>query len=90
MKIRQARKIFKAYYNPKKNYWNNYQGFTLGSCFTCFAYKNPRLLHALNIAYKYEKRYVPIPTKPRAIQGTTSTSHPRYGLWAILENNNNI
>lgn len=25
MKIRQARKIFKAYYSPKKNYWNKYQ-----------------------------------------------------------------
>ena len=87
MKIRQARKIFKAYNSPKKNYWNNYQGFTLCSCFAC---KNPRLHHALNIAYKYEKRYVPIPTKPIAIQGTTSLSHPKYGLWAILENKNNI
>lgn len=52
--------------------------------------KNPRLLHALNIAYKYEKRYVQIPTKPRAIQGTTSIRHPQYGLWAIFENKNNI
>lgn len=78
------------YYSPKKNYWNKYQGFTLGTCFICFAYKNPRLLHALNIAYKYEKRYVQIPTKPRAIQGTTSIRHPQYGLWAIFENKNNI
>lgn len=90
MKVRQARKIFKAYYSPKKNYWNKYQGFTLGTCFICFAYKKPRLLHALNIAYKYEKRYVQIPTKPRAIQGTTSIRHPQYGLWAIFENKNNI
>ncbi len=87
MKIRQARKIFKAYYSPKKNYWNKYQGQPLCSLFTC---TNPRLLHALNIAYKYEKRYVPIPTKPIALQGTTSMSHPRYGLWAILERKNNI
>ena len=85
MKLRQARKIFKAYHSPKKNYWNNYQGFTLCSFFTC---KNPRLLHALNIAYKYERRYVVIPVKP--IQGTTSTRHPIYGLWAIWENKNNI
>lgn len=62
----------------------------LVTCFIRFAYKTPRLLHALNIAYKYEKRYVQIPTKPRAIQGTTSIRHPQYGLWAIFENKNNI
>lgn len=89
MKVRQARKIFKAYYSPKKNYWNKYQGLLLERALFV-SLKNPRLLHALNIAYKYEKRYVQIPTKPRAIQGTTSIRHPQYGLWAIFENKNNI
>ncbi len=75
MKLRQARKIFKAYYSPKKNYWNNYQGFTLSSF---LIRKNPRLLHALNIAYKYGHQF-PIPTKPIAIQGTTSMACPKRG-----------
>lgn len=75
MKLRQAIKITKAYNSPKKNYWNNYKGFTLSSFFVC---KNPRLLHALNIAYKYEHQF-PIPTKPIAIQGTTSMARPKRG-----------
>jgi|GEM_PF-2554787 len=80
MKLRQARKIFKAYYSPKKNYWNNYQGFTLSSFLTC---KNTRLLYALNIAYRYEKGYVLIPTKPIEIakQGNVTNSHPQYRGW---------
>ena len=57
---------------------NGYPGGNLCSFFTC---KNPRLQHAINIAYKYEERYAPIPTKPIAIQGTTSMRHPKYGLW---------
>lgn len=87
MKRRIARKIYKAFYSWKPNYWNGYEGFNLCSFFTC---KNPRLQHAINIAYKYEERYAPIPTKPIAIQGTTSMRHPKYGLWAILESKNNI
>ena len=54
MKRRIARKIFNAFYSFKPNYWNGYKGFTICSFFAC---KNPRLQHALNIAYKYEKRY---------------------------------
>ena len=44
MKTRQARKIYKAFYSLKPNYWNNYKGFTLCSFFTC---KNPRVLRAV-------------------------------------------
>ena len=78
MKRRIARKIYKAFYSWKPNYWNGYRGVNLCSFFTC---KNPRLQHAINIAYKYKDRYAPIPTKPIAIQGTTSMRHPKYGLW---------
>lgn len=78
MKRRIARKISKAFYSWKPNYWNDYKGFNLCSFFTC---KNERLQHALNIAFKYEIRSAPIPTKPIAIQGTTSMRHPKYGLW---------
>ena len=54
---------------------------TVGNLCSFFTCKNPRLQHAINIAYKYEERYAPIPTKPIAIQGTTSMRHPKYGLW---------
>lgn len=78
MKRRIARKIYKAFYSWKPNYWERLRGGNLCSFFTC---KKPRLQHAINIAYKYKDRYAPIPTKPIAIQGTTSMRHPKYGLW---------
>lgn len=79
MKRRIARKIFNAFYSFKPNYWNGYKGFTLCSFFAC---KNPRLQHALNIAYKYEKRYAPIPTKPIAYKVVLPIRHPRkYYFW---------
>lgn len=64
MKRRIARKIFNAFYSFKPNYWNGYKGFTIYSFFAC---KNPRLQHAINIAYKYKERYAPIPTKPKSV-----------------------
>lgn len=70
MKRRIARKIFNAFYSLKPNYWNGYKGFTLCSFFAC---KNPRLQHALNIAYKYEKRKVCTDTdKANSVHGSTS------------------
>lgn len=79
MKRRIARKIFNAFYSLKPNYWNGYKGVTLCPFFAC---KNPRLQHALNIAYKYEKRYAPIPTKPIAYMVVLPIIHPRkYYLW---------
>ena len=77
MKIRQARKIYKAFYSLKPNYWNGYKRFTL---LRMDYGKNHRIDCAIRKAYWYERKF-PIPTKPIAIQGTTSTRHPRYGLW---------
>ena len=40
------------------------------------------LLISHNIAYKYEKRYAPIPTKPIAYKVVLPVKHPRkYYLW---------
>lgn len=76
MKIRIARKIFKAFNSLKPNYWNGYKGFTLCSFFTC---KNPRVLRATRIVIMHDRRF-PIPTKPiklSKIQGTTTKSRPK-------------
>lgn len=69
MKRRIARKIFNAFYSFKPNYWNGYKGFTLCSFYAC---KNPRLQHALNIAYKYEKKVCTDTDKANSVQGSTS------------------
>lgn len=75
MKRRIARKIFNAFYSFKPNYWNGYKGFTICSFFAC---KNPRLQHALNIAYK---KVCTDTDKANSVQGSTSMRHPKYGLW---------
>lgn len=80
MKIRQARKIYKASFSLKPNYWNNYKRFTLCAWIMV---KNHRIDRAIRKAYRYECKF-PIPSKPRAIQGTTSTSRPKHGGgWGI-------
>lgn len=77
MKIRQARKIYKAFYSLKPNYWNGYKRFTLSAWILV---KNHRIDCAIRKAYKYERKF-PIPTKPIAKQGNVSNSHPKYRGW---------
>lgn len=80
MKIRQARKIYKAFYSLKPNYWNGYKRFTLCAWIMV---KTHRIDHAIRKTYRYERKF-PISTKPIAMQGTTSTSRPKHGGgWGI-------